>query len=109
LVLLTVEGGALPTPKNSNEERWPIFALGRGGDAADVVDDAFDEAVVAGTVDAAVDQDGCHMERGVTAAEARLNAPAANVAVFESAVDQDGCLMERGVKSAGFGRNVDII
>jgi hypothetical protein len=49
------------------------------------------------------------MERGFMAAEARLDAPAANVAVFDGAVDQDGCQMERGVKAAGFGRNVDII
>ena len=61
-------------------------------------------AVVAGTVDAAVDQDGCQMERGVMAAEARLNVP-----VFDGAVDQDGCQMERGVMAAGFGRSVDMI
>ncbi len=77
---------------------------------ADVVDGAFDVdvAVVPGTVNDAVDQDGCHMERVSTAAEARLDAPAANVAVFDGAVDQDGCQIERGVKAAGFGRNVDI-
>ena len=110
LVLLAEEGGEFPLPKNSNEERCPIFALDRGEAAADVVDGAFDVAVVVGTVDAAaVDQDGCLMERGFMAAEARLDAPAANVAVFDGAVDQDGCQMERGVKAAGFGRNVDII
>jgi len=98
LVLLAGEGGGFPPPKNSNEERCPIFALDRGGAAADVVDGAFDVAVVAGT---AVDQDGCHMERGF--------APAANVAVFDGVVDQDGSQMEPGVKAAGFGRNVDII
>ncbi len=81
-----------------------------GAGAADVVDGAFDVdvAVVAGTVDDAVDQDRCHIERVSTAAEAHLDAPAANVAVFDGAVDQDGCQMERGVKAAGFGRNVDI-
>ena len=108
-VLLAGEGGAIPPPKNSNEERCPIFALDRGGAAANVVDGAFDVAVAAGTVDAAVDQDGCHMERGFMAAEARLDAPAANVAVFDGAVDQDECQIERGVKAAGFGRNFDII
>jgi hypothetical protein len=35
-----------------------------------VVDTAAD---VAGAVDGAVDQDGCHMERGVMVAEARFN------------------------------------
>jgi hypothetical protein len=81
-----------------------------GAAAANVVDGAFDVdvAVVAGTVDDAVDQDRCHMEHVSTAAEARLDAPTANVAVFDGAVDQDGCQMERGVKAAGFGRNVDI-
>jgi hypothetical protein len=103
---------ALPPSKNSNEERWPIFFLDRGGDAADVVDAAAD---VAGAVDGAVDQDGCHMERGVMAAEARLDAAAANVAVVDGAIDQDGCQMERGVMVAetrpvsGFGRDVDML
>ena len=63
-----------PSPsKNSNEERWPIFFLDRGADWADAVDAAVDVAVVAGAVDAAVDHDGCHMERGVVAAEFRLD------------------------------------
>lgn len=81
-----------PSPsKNSNEERWPIFFLDCGADWADAVDAAVDVAVVAGAVDAAVDHDRCHMERGVVAAEFRLDA------VVGDAVDQDGCHMERGV------------
>jgi len=76
LVLFAGEAGggaalsALPPSKNSKQERWRIFFLDRGGDAADVVDAAAD---VAGAVDGAVDQDGCHMERGVMVAEARFN------------------------------------
>ena len=76
LVLFAGEAGggaalsALPPSKNSKQERWRIFFLDRGGGAADVVDAAAD---VAGAVDGAVDQDGCHMERGVMVAEARFN------------------------------------
>ena len=76
LVLFAGEAGggaalsALPPSKNSKQERWRIFFLDRGGDAADMVDAAAD---VAGAVDGAVDQDGCHMERGVMVAEARFN------------------------------------
>ena len=81
LVLFVGEAGgraalsALPPSKNSKQERWWIFFLDRGGDAADVVDAAAD---VTGEVDSAADQDGCHMERGVMVAEAWFNvAPSA--------------------------------
>ncbi len=88
-----------PSPsKNSNKERWPIFFLDRGADWADAVDAAVDVVVVAGAVDATVDHEGCHMERGVVAAEFRLDA------VIGDAVDQDGCHMEQGVPVSAFGQ-----
>ncbi len=98
-----------PPSKNSNDERQPIFFLDRGGDGREFIDSAFESALFAGAVDVAVDQDGCHMERGVMAAEACLDAPPTDVAVVGRAVDQDGCHMERGVPVSCFGRKVDMI
>jgi hypothetical protein len=94
---------ACPPSKNSNDDRKPIFFLDRGGGEREFDDAAFESACVPGAaVDVAVDHDGCHMERGAMEAVARLDAPAADVAVVGGAVDQDGCHMERAVPVSCF-------